>query len=51
MNPKFFIALLKAISSATDNALAYSHSPYEVVKGATDGRWSSPSSSSTTRLP
>jgi predicted nucleotide-binding protein (sugar kinase/HSP70/actin superfamily) len=37
MNPKFFIALLKAILIGDImNALAYRIRPYEVVKGATD---------------
>ncbi|MGZ3430013.1 MAG: 2-hydroxyglutaryl-CoA dehydratase, partial [Polyangia bacterium] len=37
MNPKFFIALLKAILIGdVMNALAYRIRPYEVVKGATD---------------
>ncbi|HEY2749664.1 MAG TPA: 2-hydroxyglutaryl-CoA dehydratase [Polyangia bacterium] len=37
MNPKFFIALLKAILIGDiTNALAYRIRPYEVVKGATD---------------
>jgi predicted nucleotide-binding protein (sugar kinase/HSP70/actin superfamily) len=37
MNPKFFIALLKAILIGdVTNALAYRIRPYEVVKGATD---------------